>query len=273
MNLSENIKALRKYRRLSQEKFADKIGEASRGTVAKWETGETKPDIEQIDRMATYFNVTIDDLIHKDFSIPGAVEEKTIVEDTISLIISLLKGNDELLKLVDVNMLSNALIEQLNAKASKMKDVNVAIKLYAKAGALGDQNSYIKARNLVQAEVDKISNNYTEERLDEYLKYKELLDELESRIWDDVEAMYLSEMLPYEQNEDKRAIENARREYAEKKIIYDRLILEEKFDDAKSVGFWMNYLAKVGYSKSDRKQYIIDLSQFPDGKKEEMGNE
>lgn len=272
MNLSKNISALRKYRGLSQEKFADKIDEASRGTVAKWETGETKPNIEQIDRMATYFNVTIDDLVHKDFSIPAALEEKEVVEDTISLIISLFKGNDELLKLVDVNMLSNALIEQLNRKASKMKDVNAAIELYTKAGTLGDQNSYIKAKNLVQVELDKISNNYTEERLEDYIKYKELLDELESRIWDNAEAMYLSEMLPYEQN-DKRAIENARREYAEKKEIYDRLISEEKFDEAKSLGFWMNHLAKVGYDELDRQQYIIDLSQFPNDEKEEVENE
>lgn len=68
MFLSKNISILRKRKGLSQEKFAEKIGESSRGTVAKWETGETKPSIEQIDSMAQFFDVSLDQLVRYDFS-------------------------------------------------------------------------------------------------------------------------------------------------------------------------------------------------------------
>ncbi len=37
MNLNKNISILRKSKGLSQEKFAEKIDEAGRGTIAKWE--------------------------------------------------------------------------------------------------------------------------------------------------------------------------------------------------------------------------------------------
>ena len=63
--ISANIAALRKKKGLSQEALADRIG-VSRQTVAKWESGESSPDVEHCDAMAELFDVTIDALVHEN---------------------------------------------------------------------------------------------------------------------------------------------------------------------------------------------------------------
>ena len=63
--ISQNLLSLRRYHRYSQEEVAEKIG-VSRQAVAKWETGETIPDILNCDALAELYNVSVDDLIHFD---------------------------------------------------------------------------------------------------------------------------------------------------------------------------------------------------------------
>ena len=63
--ISLNLSALRQYHTYSQEEVAEKIG-VSRQAVAKWESGETVPDILNCDALAKLYNVSIDDLIHFD---------------------------------------------------------------------------------------------------------------------------------------------------------------------------------------------------------------
>lgn len=61
--LSENLVMLRNLKGLSQEQIAEVIG-ISRQSYAKWEQGETIPDIEKCDRLAQFYGVSIDALIH-----------------------------------------------------------------------------------------------------------------------------------------------------------------------------------------------------------------
>lgn len=61
--LAENLVFLRNIKGLSQEQVAEKIG-ISRQSYSKWEQGETVPDIEKCDRLAEFYGVTIDSLIH-----------------------------------------------------------------------------------------------------------------------------------------------------------------------------------------------------------------
>ena len=56
---------LRQVNRYSQEEVAEQIG-VSRQAVAKWETGETIPDILNCDALARLYDVELDDLIHHD---------------------------------------------------------------------------------------------------------------------------------------------------------------------------------------------------------------
>lgn len=63
MTLEEKIKHYRKQAGLSQEKMAEKIG-VSRQAITKWENGETMPDIEKCDRLAAFYGIKIDALLH-----------------------------------------------------------------------------------------------------------------------------------------------------------------------------------------------------------------
>ena len=57
----DNMINLRKLRQLTQEEVADKIG-VTRQSVAKWESGETVPDLEKCRLLAELFGVSLDDL-------------------------------------------------------------------------------------------------------------------------------------------------------------------------------------------------------------------
>ena len=61
--LKENIAMLRNVNGYSQEEVAEKIG-ISRQAYAKWEKGETVPDVERCQKLAELYGVTIDSLIN-----------------------------------------------------------------------------------------------------------------------------------------------------------------------------------------------------------------
>lgn len=61
--LKENISMLRRVNGYSQEEVAEKIG-VSRQAYAKWEKGETVPDVERCQKLAELYGVTIDSLVN-----------------------------------------------------------------------------------------------------------------------------------------------------------------------------------------------------------------
>ena len=61
--LKDNISRLRNVNGYSQEEVAEKIG-ISRQAYAKWEKGETIPDVEHCQKLAELYGVTIDSLIN-----------------------------------------------------------------------------------------------------------------------------------------------------------------------------------------------------------------
>lgn len=60
--ISENLKDLRRQHKLSQENVAEAIG-VSRQAVAKWESGDTTPDIMNCAALARLYDVSLDDLV------------------------------------------------------------------------------------------------------------------------------------------------------------------------------------------------------------------
>lgn len=57
----DNLIQLRKYKQLTQEDLAEKVG-VTRQAIAKWEAGETMPDLERSRMLAEVFEVSLDDL-------------------------------------------------------------------------------------------------------------------------------------------------------------------------------------------------------------------
>lgn len=63
MSFQEQLQTLRKARGLSQEKLAEIMG-ISRQAVAKWEVGQSYPDIARLISISDFFNVSIDKLVN-----------------------------------------------------------------------------------------------------------------------------------------------------------------------------------------------------------------
>ena len=61
--LKDNILMLRNVNGYSQEEVAEEIG-ISRQAYAKWEKGETVPDVERCQKLAELYGVTIDSLMN-----------------------------------------------------------------------------------------------------------------------------------------------------------------------------------------------------------------
>ncbi|MCC3863749.1 helix-turn-helix domain-containing protein [Terrisporobacter petrolearius] len=61
--INMNLKELRKNHRYTQEEVAEKIS-VSRQAVAKWENGETIPDINNCIALAELYGVSLDDLVN-----------------------------------------------------------------------------------------------------------------------------------------------------------------------------------------------------------------
>ena len=59
--ISENIQHLRKMKSITQEALAEQVG-VSRQTIAKWESGESAPDLEMAGKLGQALDVSLDDL-------------------------------------------------------------------------------------------------------------------------------------------------------------------------------------------------------------------
>ena len=57
----DNLVHLRKLNRMTQEDVAEKVG-VTRQAIAKWESGETVPDLDKCRLLADVFGVSLDDL-------------------------------------------------------------------------------------------------------------------------------------------------------------------------------------------------------------------
>ena len=71
-NIARNLSALRQSLRYSQEEVAERVG-VSRQTVAKWESGESIPDLLNCDMLARLYSVSVDDLIYFDGEDPTGI--------------------------------------------------------------------------------------------------------------------------------------------------------------------------------------------------------
>lgn len=70
--ISMNLKRLRKLHQYTQEKVAEKIN-VSRQSIAKWENGETNPDIDSLIKLAKLYNVSLDNLVNHSEEESGIV--------------------------------------------------------------------------------------------------------------------------------------------------------------------------------------------------------
>ena len=70
-----NLKMFRKQNGYTQEQVAEKLG-VSRQAVAKWERGESVPDIENVIALADMYEVTVDSLVRNMTALPDKRTDK-----------------------------------------------------------------------------------------------------------------------------------------------------------------------------------------------------
>ena len=74
MEFNEKLLELRKQKGLTQEELAEVLF-VSRTAVSKWESGRGYPNIDSLKRIATFFGVTIDELLSGDELLTIAEED------------------------------------------------------------------------------------------------------------------------------------------------------------------------------------------------------
>ncbi|MCI8894963.1 MAG: helix-turn-helix transcriptional regulator [Lachnospiraceae bacterium] len=62
LNIGRNLIQYRRKRGITQEELAEHMG-VSKASVSKWETATTYPDITLLPRLASYFHITVDELM------------------------------------------------------------------------------------------------------------------------------------------------------------------------------------------------------------------
>lgn len=269
MYLESNIKLLRNKMNMSQEKLALEIGGYSRGTVAKWETGETIPDIIQIDSMAKIFGISIDDLVNKNLSSNDAEDITKTHNMVFDLFEQFIKGNEIIMDLLDVKVISRALIRKIKDEASRKSGYDAA-RLYMEAGSLGDRDANMSARSILQ---ELMKNSYNEDEVDDWFRYKELYDEVESRIMDISESEMEYLLMPYEakmekmemfyinkyidEDRQKEIIEDKKTEIERLHKEYKKTCAEGDLDAANGIALYNNKLVDGLYS--DREDLKLEM--------------
>lgn len=61
--VGENIKKIRVEKRMTQEELAEKLS-VTRQAISNYETGKTQPDIETLNKIASIFEVSIEEVIY-----------------------------------------------------------------------------------------------------------------------------------------------------------------------------------------------------------------
>ena len=87
LSLSENIRLLRKQRRMTQEKLAEALG-VTVGAVYKWESEQSQPELKLLVEMADFFDTSVDALLGyriKDNRLDSALERISAYCRTLDL--------------------------------------------------------------------------------------------------------------------------------------------------------------------------------------------
>lgn len=84
--LTENIRQFRRARQMTQEQLAEVLG-VTVGTVSKWESGSSTPDLALIMELADFFGTSVDVLL-------GYRQQSAGLADSIARLRTLRKENN-----------------------------------------------------------------------------------------------------------------------------------------------------------------------------------
>ena len=145
INLSENIKAFRKERKMTQEQLAEALG-VTVGAVYKWERELSTPDIILIMELADLFGVSVDVLLGYEWKSGGAGF-----------------AHKEIKRLTDERNYSEASSEAEKSLKKYPNNFDIvyqsALMYLAKGESLNDKKAYLRAAELFEHACELISQN------------------------------------------------------------------------------------------------------------------
>ena len=89
MEFSNKLKTLRKNKKINMTDFASIFG-VDRTTVGKWERGINFPTVEMLDKLATYFGISTDELLGRS----PTIDKYKRSDDNVRLLAQYSKLND-----------------------------------------------------------------------------------------------------------------------------------------------------------------------------------
>ncbi len=92
MKFGENLKRLRKEKKLSQEELAEKVG-VSRQSVSKWETGDAYPEMNNILELCKIFHCHINELVNDSI-----LDVESLDEDVMNCVVKFKKEQQQKMK-------------------------------------------------------------------------------------------------------------------------------------------------------------------------------
>lgn len=107
MSLGERIKSYRKMNQLSQESVGELVG-VSRQAVTRWETNYSAPSTDNLIKLATIFNITLEELISDNSEVVNDSPKKS--ENKIKSKIAIVWGSIMLCLIIAVIVTLNALL-------------------------------------------------------------------------------------------------------------------------------------------------------------------
>ena len=78
MKFGDNLRQIRKNKKMSQEQLAEKVN-VTRQSVSKWENGESYPEMNNILQLCKIFNCKLNDLVHTDMSDISSLDEDIVM--------------------------------------------------------------------------------------------------------------------------------------------------------------------------------------------------
>ena len=78
MKFGDNLRQIRKSKKMSQEELALKV-KVTRQSVSKWENGESYPEMNNILELCKIFNCKLNDLVHTDMSDISSLDEQIVM--------------------------------------------------------------------------------------------------------------------------------------------------------------------------------------------------
>ena len=78
MKFGDNLRQIRKSKKMSQEQLAEKMN-VTRQSVSKWENGESYPEMNNIFELCKIFNCKLNDLVYTDMSDISSLDEEIVM--------------------------------------------------------------------------------------------------------------------------------------------------------------------------------------------------